>query len=459
MTMPPEGPFLLRLPKALVDRMRSDLRRPHPFAFERVGFLSVATADAEAGERLVLGAEYHSVPDEYYVDGRGAGARIGVEAVRGVMHRAMTSGRGILHVHLHDHRGVPEFSPTDSTEQPLLVQSVARVAPQETHGMLVLSADSANAWLWSSDVGGLVVPTRLSIVGYPMVLLDSTDLRGGLSKQRRRPTEEDPAARFDRQSFLGQDGQRRICLARVGLLGYGGGGSHVGQQIAHLGFNAIQVADDDVIDESNLNRLVGGTERDVRVARRKVDIAKRIITAVNRHARVDVHPGRWQERAELFRRCDIVVGCVDSYAGRRELEVLARRFLVPYIDIGMDLHPVEGAPPQMSGQVLLSMPGDLCMTCVGFLTEARLAQEAGRYGAAGGRPQVVWPNGILASSAVGVIVDLVTGWSGQTDRRVYLAYDGNTGTLVAHPRLALLTGSACSHFPAASVGLPKFRRL
>jgi hypothetical protein len=36
--------------------------------------------------------------------------------------------------------------------------------------------------------------------------------------------------------------------------------------------------------------------------------------------------------------------------------------------------------------------------------------EAEKYGAAGSRPQVVWPNGVLASTAVGLAVQLLTPW-------------------------------------------------
>src|ERR1700730_12183464 len=42
-----------------------------------------------------------------------------------------------------------------------------------------------------------------------------------------------------------------------------------------------------------------------------------------------------------LRRCDVIFGCVDSYRERDELERFMRRFLIPYIDIGMDVH---GAP-------------------------------------------------------------------------------------------------------------------
>jgi molybdopterin-synthase adenylyltransferase len=101
------------------------------------------------------------------------------------------------------------------------------------------------------------------------------------------------------------------------------------------------------------------------------------------------HQGRWQDRPDLLRGCDIVLGCVDSFAERRELEATCRRYLIPYVDIGMDVHQVDDEPPRMAGQVILSMPGAPCMFCLGFGNEERLAQEARKYGATGPRPQVV----------------------------------------------------------------------
>ena len=138
---------------------------------------------------------------------------------------------------------------------------------------------------------------------------------------------------------------------------------------------------------------------------------------------------------------------------------MTRRFAIPYIDIGMDVHQVDGEPPRIGGQLILSMPGQPCMRCLGFLTEERIAAEVALYGAAGGRPQVIWPNGILASSAVGILVDLATGWSGALDRLVYLSYDGNAGTLISHVRLSYVDSAPCPHFPAHDVGTPTFRSL
>lgn len=65
----------------------------------------------------------------------------------------------------------------------------------------------------------------------------------------------------------------------------------------------------------------------------------------------------------------------------------------------------------ISGQVIVSMPGEHCIRCYGFITDAKLDEEARLYGDAGANPQVVWPNGVLASTAVGLGVNLVCPWS------------------------------------------------
>ena len=181
-----------------------------------------------------------------------------------------------------------------------------------------------------------------------------------------------------------------------------------------------------------------------------------MITGVDPDADVQVFPAHWQEHADVLRGCDVIMGCVDTFAARHELEVFARRWAIPYIDIGMDVRQVEDQPPRMAGQVILSMPGGPCMTCFGFLSPERLAEEAAKYGDTGGRPQVIWPNGVLASTAIGVLVDLITGWTRQRDRAIYYSYDGNAGTVTPHIRLQYLENRQCPHFHHADQGEPKF---
>ncbi len=264
--------------------------------------------------------------------------------------------------------------------------------------------------------------------------------------------------RSSRQSFLGMNAEDIIRRAVVGVVGLGGGGSHIVQQLAHVGFQHYALYDGDHLEESNLNRLIGGKTDDLPIRKLKIDIATRTILGLQPHAKIESRCCRWQEDSTPLLACDIVFGCVDSFVERRELEICARRYLIPLIDVGMDVHLVQGQPPRMGGQVILSMPGDMCMTCLGFLNERSLAMEAAAYGAAGERPQVVWPNGLLASTAVGIAVDLLTDWTQSLRRTVYLSYDGNTNVLQPHVRLEYMTGT-CPHFNACDVGDPVLRKL
>jgi hypothetical protein len=184
----------------------------------------------------------------------------------------------------------------------------------------------------------------------------------------------------------------------------------------------------------------------------KLHLAKMMIYGLQPKASVRGFACRWQENPEPLRECQIVFGCVDSYRGRHELEIACRRYLMHYIDIGMDVHGEER--PVIGGQVILSSPGGPCMRCMGFLTDEKLAEEAAEYGNAGPRPQVVWPNGVLASTAVGLAVDLVTNWTRRGRSHAYLSYDGNHGTLKESVTLRNSAITACPHFLADDVGDP-----
>src|SRR5262245_26653238 len=126
--------------------------------------------------------------------------------------------------------------------------------------------------------------------------------------------------RFSRQSFLGATGQANIERCIVGIAGLGGGGAHYVQQLAHVGFMHYVLFDNDVVEDSNLNRMVTATEADVVVGTPKIDAARRSILAVRGMAIIDAHKCRWQEYSEPLRRCDLILGTVDSFAERRELE-------------------------------------------------------------------------------------------------------------------------------------------
>jgi hypothetical protein len=263
-------------------------------------------------------------------------------------------------------------------------------------------------------------------------------------------------SRLARQSFLGPDSERRLCEATIGVVGLGGGGSHVVQQVAHVGIGGHIPVDFDHITGTNTNRLVGGTLDDVDRRLAKIAIAERVIRGLQPRARVFPVRDSWHKATDHLKRCDVIVGAVDSFKEREQLERFARRYLIPYIDVGMDVHDLGKNGFLVAGQVILSTPGAPCLRCCGLVTDDRLAREAEDYGAAGERPQVVWPNGVLASTAVGLAVQLITPWFPCPPVFTYLEYDGNRGTVSVSVQVEVLKGRVCPHHPPDETGDPLF---
>jgi molybdopterin/thiamine biosynthesis adenylyltransferase len=254
---------------------------------------------------------------------------------------------------------------------------------------------------------------------------------------------------LDRQSFLGKNSSAILGRARVAIVGLGGGGSHVAQQLGHLGVGEFVLIDPDVVEDTNLNRLVGAKQHDVAKGASKAAVAERVIVGVNPGARISIEARKWQLCANALRSCDVIFGCVDSIAEREQLETAARRYLTPYIDIGMDVHRMaEGF--SIGGQIALSMPGGPCLRCMGIIDDRALELEAKAYGEAGNRPQVVWPNGLLASLAVGFFVQLFTPWRKLSELPFLLEFDGDAQTVSPSNKLLYLREHVCPHFSGLS---------
>jgi molybdopterin/thiamine biosynthesis adenylyltransferase len=260
---------------------------------------------------------------------------------------------------------------------------------------------------------------------------------------------------FSRQAFLGSDSEAIHTAARIGIVGLGGGGSHMAQQLAHVGIGNFVFVDPQAIDGSNTNRLVGATLNDVAEETPKVAIAERLVKALRPSSDVEPLQRDWRVVMPDLRSCDIIVGAVDKLATKDELERFARANMIPYIDVGMTVTAVQGRH-LISGQVIRSMPGHRCMHCLGFITPDKLEVEAKRYGDAGQNPQVVWSNGVLASAAVGLVVDLLTPWC-EMEPLVYLTYDGNKGIMKPSGILEHVRSFPCPHHPTSELGEPRFR--
>jgi molybdopterin/thiamine biosynthesis adenylyltransferase len=260
---------------------------------------------------------------------------------------------------------------------------------------------------------------------------------------------------FSRQSFLGSDSDKILSSVKVGVVGICGGGSHTVQQLAHVGVLNYVLADAQRIDSSNLNRCVGAVAIDISRGSFKTDIAERTIKNINPNAQVICIKDKWQNGQMLLRDCAVIFGCVDSIIEREKLDRFCRRYLIHYIDIGMSVVSF-GNFKRIVGQVAISSPCGPCLRCMAIVSERNLKEEAEQYGEAGPQPQVVWPNGVLASTAIGLFMQLVKPWHPNSVDSAYFEYNGNDNVLSPSPRLEYAKASLCLHFPAFDLGDPFF---
>jgi len=447
----------LKIPRELFEKALVDLKRPHRFACERVGFFSTRCSRGPS-ITIVHCIDYHSLSDDHYIEDNFVGVRIGSSAITEAMSRCASNKVGQLHVHYHGGHGVPRPSHDDCRELPLLARSLRHVDAEQAQGWAILSADNTILFINEPGQSEDSPNMPLSLIGYPLTIQERADRRENIPYSVLHRLASGKSNRYTRQSFLGPDSERIFSNAIVGIVGLGGGGSHISQQLAHLGIVNYVLCDADRITFTNLNRTVNATLFDVIFKRYKTDIAARTIRRLHWNASIINHHAPWESATDSLMQCDIVVGCVDTFSGRRDLEAFCRRHLIPYVDVGMDVQDL-GDRREIMGQVILSMPGRPCMRCMGFLNDQVLAEEARRYGDAGGRPQVVWSNGVLCSAAVGVIVDLLTGWSKSKRDSIYLNFRGSDLSITDDPRLPYIENGDCLHYPLLQAGDPIFTTL
>lgn len=136
-----------KIPSAILVVAKNDLHRPHPFAFERVGYFLAGLANAADGP-LILVREYMPVADDDYLPDPAVGAMMGPGAIRKAQERALFAGDAIFHVHSHGGHGLPGYSDVDLSEYPKFVPDFLKVAKKRLHGAILLSNDRAVGLVW-----------------------------------------------------------------------------------------------------------------------------------------------------------------------------------------------------------------------------------------------------------------------------------------------------------------------
>jgi molybdopterin/thiamine biosynthesis adenylyltransferase/rhodanese-related sulfurtransferase len=191
--------------------------------------------------------------------------------------------------------------------------------------------------------------------------------------------------RYARQVLIpeiGQAGQRTLLDAKVLLIGAGGLGSPTALYLAASGVGTIGLVDDDVVDESNLQRQVlHGVDR---LGMRKVDSAELTIRGLNPETKVVKHTERLgaDNVERLISGYDVIVDGTDNFDTRYVLNDAAVKLRKPV---------VHGSIYRWDGQVTTFVPfAGPCYRCM-YPTQppAELAPACSVAGVLGVLPGIV----------------------------------------------------------------------
>jgi len=128
-----------------------------------------------------------------------------------------------------------------------------------------------------------------------------------------------PSLRYDRQTRLvsfGADGQEKLTVGRVLVVGLGGLGLPVVQYLNAMGVGTLGIIDNDTIDLTNLQRQVLYNESDVGKSKLEVTLEK--LQEQNSETVIHSIPAflNVENALEIIKGYDVVVDATDNFATR-----------------------------------------------------------------------------------------------------------------------------------------------
>jgi molybdopterin/thiamine biosynthesis adenylyltransferase len=321
-------------------------------------------------DTTVLAREVYLIADEEFPPGEHGYRQIAPVALARLGNRAYAEQLGL--VSLHSHPGADRsvaLSPDDLNGHQRVFPHLLDIVGGRPVGGLAMGTRSAAGEIWLTADDARILD-RVTVIGEHAETLHS-----------QPPVRKDDAAdeRHDRQVRLfGAEGQRILCAQSVAVIGVGGGGSLVVEQLAHLGIGEIVAVDFDTVAEHNLSRIVGATADDAHRNTKKIEVARRLAERIDPTVRFTAIDGDVVDAhvAQLVTHVDFIVLATDSHLSRLVVNAIANAHLIPAVQIGAkaDTRP-DGSIEQIYCAVRPILPPYGCLHCAGAIDQLLVQRE------------------------------------------------------------------------------------
>ena len=292
----------------------------------------------------------------------------------------------------------------------LAVIALSHIVLPNDNPLLVVTGGTAVEWLIAlglalGGAGYLSILQRLKSAAHA-----KSDKDTPMDKPLFTNSELDRYARHIMLREIGGPGQKALKQANVLVIGAGGLGAPALSYLGAMGIGTIGVIDDDIVENSNLQRQVIHT--DGRIGMPKVFSAKEAVEAQNPHVEVRPYHRRLTETdaEDLFANYDVILDGTDNFETRYLANAAAAKAGKPL---------VSGALSQWEGQLSVFDPanGTPCYQCVfPEAPAAGLAPSCAEAGVSAALP------GVIGSMMAQEAMKLITG-AGQPLKGEMFFYD------------------------------------
>jgi len=370
------------------------------------------------------------VANEYHLE-------ISPRAINGIISLCESNKLGVVICHSHPEGLI--YSSSDDYGENRLVNSIRQFIPN--------NAPIASLLLTPEDITGRIwLPGKKRPIMFDEIIIVGNYLHR-INKIKNPNNNKLDLEIYDRQvRAFSTEGQKLISQSKVGIIGVGGTGSPIAEQLARLGVTDFKLIDPDQLSPSNITRVYGTSYNSVKKPHKLSDFKVNIISAHLKSINPNIHVQAINQNVVLNKTCislidrDILFLCTDEHWGRSVINQLCYQYMIPTINLGVRVTSDAGNITNAIGVLDVLQPGKPCLWCKQFLRSERISAESMPKNNYSGlkkegyvediytpEPSVISFTSSVASTAVSIFIQFITNFMGKTGNINRISWDFLTG--------------------------------
>ncbi|MDD4295332.1 MAG: ThiF family adenylyltransferase [Ruminiclostridium sp.] len=348
-----------------------------------------------------------------------------------VIKKAIQNEENFILVHSHPN-GFRGFSGVDDEEEFKLLKFAYNRMGKGIHGSLVFIDHNTFDGRILNNTSNLYEPiTKLRIIGDTYIMLNSIQV------------DDIPQSKLDiyNRNILafGEGLQKLLCSMNVGVVGCGGTGSAVIEELCRMGVGKLTIVDHQQFEDTNITRMHESFIKHVGMP--KVLVMEEMINNIGLNTKVNPIFEKLDniDTVSKLKNCDLIFSCLDdTHYTRAILNLLSIYYGIPLIDTGIKFDSRNKEIYGIYGRIDIVTPNTSCLLCRCVINpqmctaemlskdeyEARL-KEGYAPEIRNDRVQVIPYNTLIASYSITEMIQLLTNFKGINNLHTIYRFNAN----------------------------------